>query len=226
MFSARRIHSVPPIWRYHIEIDEAGGESTLIPLRFVSKFTDMKLSCEETRIRRYLCGLRMTIIAIETQDAMRSILTRGWSSLPIRCNIRIHGIFVLSEWRVRKFYRSRERQSAPSPLIPPWCNGPRIPQLGRPKMNEHWTWTKKSGGFRSFAKGWRIEMKWVKIVHERIKHERHMNEFVRERWTIGAVFQNDVREWTVKKFVHHSFIFRSCFVHFVHVSFMIRSTSI
>ena len=34
---------------------------------------------------------------------MKSILTRGWSSLPIRCNIRILGIFVLSERRVRKF---------------------------------------------------------------------------------------------------------------------------
>ena len=119
MFSARRIHSVPPIWRYHIEIDEAGGESTLIPLRFVSKFTYMKLSCEETRIQRYLCGLRMTIIAIERQDAMKSILTRCWSSLPIRCNIRISGINVLSERHRRKFYGTQRPQSAPSPFIPP-----------------------------------------------------------------------------------------------------------
>ena len=120
MFSARRIHSIPPIWRYHIEIDEAGGESTLIPLRFVSKFTYMKLSCEETRIQRYLCGLRMTIIAIERQDAMKSILTRCWSSLPIRCNIRISGINVLSERHRRKFYGTQRPQSAPSPFIPPW----------------------------------------------------------------------------------------------------------
>ena len=36
------------------------------------------------------------------------------------------------------------------------------------------------------------------------------------------MFQNDVREWAVKKFVHHSFIFRSFRSSFVHDSFNIH----
>ena len=40
--------------------------------------------------------------------------------LPIRCKIRISGIFVLSERLVRKFYGTQRPQSAPSLFIPPW----------------------------------------------------------------------------------------------------------
>ena len=42
--------------------------------------------------------------------------------LPIRCNIRISGIFVLSERRRRKFYGTQRPQSAPSSFISPWSN--------------------------------------------------------------------------------------------------------
>ena len=71
--SARLIHSVSSVWRWHIIIEEAGDESTHFSRRFLSKLTYIGLSSEELRIRRNLCGLRTTIIGIVRLVAMQSL---------------------------------------------------------------------------------------------------------------------------------------------------------